>query len=580
VYLGEDDIARIEHYWDCASWHDEREYDELMHRGVPSRRALPKGDRPVTTESMRKRHITELVPEGVVVAVVYLCAQGLMFLNKGIFWDDWVWYRQPWAVLTDMSRQLGSLWPGWTLAAPYQSELSIWVARIIAAACYLLASLWFLGILRRLGVDRRTRLVMALFFAVFPVNGARIPIATAAYGVSLALFVGGTRLVVASMERSSPWLRAAAAIALLLSLRTSSFGVLFPVVWGYVIWFEGLLRSPRKWPALALRHAELLLVPLAYVVLRAFVLIPSGVYDEYNTINFAKVIVGIEKVPQALQLSLGAPSMLGIGRMAGAGALAAALVVFALVFFSRGHDDAGMSRREAAWATAAGLAAVVVALLPYLFVGKLPALDDFSSRHQLLVPFGAALTLGGGLRFFFGQTRNATIAMLAVASLLIGGFVVADITNNVSYLRERYKDIAMMEEMRIQPEFRSATTFTFVDRASDLNANRRTLVRAYEYAGMMAETFGDQTRFGAGESEYSRTGMARYRMQFTTMYKMGAYVQRPVQYHVDVVSGPLGLERSSTVLRLLAVDLFKPAELRAATKGAILLQSHPAGSNN
>jgi hypothetical protein len=531
----------------------------------------------VTAATSHRRPVADLVPEGVAVAIVYLCAQGLMFLNKGVYWDDWVWYRQPWAVLADASRQLGSLWPAWALAAPYQSGVSVWVTRVIAATCYLLASLWFLGILRELGVDRRTRLLMAMCFAVFPVNGARIPIATAAYGISLALFVGGFRLVIVSMQRPTTWLRVSAALCLLLSLRTASFGVLLPLVFAYVVWYEGALRAPQQWLSVAVRHAELLIVPFVYVVLRALVLTPSGVYGDYNSITRASAVQGLLNVPAGVWHSLVAPTMWGVGELMGVGGLLAALIAFAVLYLSRGSDDSeGMARRRAASWVAAGVALAVIALLPYLLVGKMPALTDFDSRHQLLVPFGAALIFGGGIRLAFGPSERYALPMLATAALLLGGFVAADVSNNVSYLRERYKHIAMMEAMRAQPEFRSATTFTFLDRTRDLNANRRTSVREYEYAGMMAETFGDQTRFGADADEFARTGMAGFRERFTSLYKMGDYVERPVQYRVEVVPGAFGIDRPSTVLRLLAIDVLRPSELSSAAADAVLLRPMPA----
>jgi len=520
------------------------------------------------------------LPDGVIVALVYLCAQGLMFLDKGLYWDDWTWYRQPWGMLADSSRQLGSMWPAWTLAAPYQSTTSVWVARAVAATCYLLASLWFLGILRRLGIDRTTGLVMALCFAAFPVNGARIPIATAAYGVSLALFVGGFRLVVASLDRPSPWVRSGAAAALLLSLRTASFGVLLPVVFGYVIWREGAARDVRRWPAIAFHHAELVLIPVAYVLLRLFVFIPSRTYGTYNTMTLVTVRSGIADVPSALWRSLVDPTVRGVGQLAGVVGFGAALAVLALMFLGRRAGDEAMSRRTAAKYVIVGLALVVVALLPYLLVGKMPSLDDFSSRHQLLVPFGAALAFGGALRFVFGREKRGTVAMIVVAALLLGGFVAADISNNVSYLTERYKNLAMMEAMQTLPEFRSATTFTFIDRTPNLSADRRARVRVTEYAGMMTEAFGDQTRFGAQADEFARLGMRGYRALFTAHYKMGEYVERPVQYQVEVLPGPLGINRASVLLRLLETDLFRPFELPSAVTGAIVLRPRAVGMGN
>ena len=532
----------------------------------------------MTAEAMQRRRFAGRLSEGAIVAAVYLCAQGLMFLDKGVFWDDWVWYRQPWSMLMDVSRQLGSLWPGWTLAAPYQSDAAMWVTRMVAAGAYLLAALWFLGILRELGVDRPTRLVMALCFAVFPVNGARIPIATAPYAVSLALFVGGCRLVVASTRRPSLWIRVGAALALLLSLRTASFGVLIPVVLGYVIWQEGVARAPRLWFAAAVRHAELLVVPLVYVVLRAFVLIPSGAYGDYNAITATTAFHGIAGVPAAMWHSLVAPLLWGASELVTVVGVVSAAIVFGLLLAGRDSEpqDSRSWRRALAWIVA-GVALVAVALLPYLLVGKMPALSDFESRHQLLVPFGAALGFGGAYRLLRVWLRRSEVAALALAALLLGGFVAADISNNISYLRERYKHISMMEQMAASPEFRSATTFLFLDRTRELNANRRVSVRDYEYAGMMTETFGDQTRFGVDAGEFASTGMVGHRADFNAQNKMGAYRERPPQYLVEVLPGALDLSSDATVLHLLAVDLANPAKLADATRQTVELRIQAAG---
>ena len=534
----------------------------------------------MTPKSAQRRLVADLVPEGVVVAIAYLAAHGLMFLNKGIYWDDWMNFRQPWSLLAEMSSQVGSIWPAWTLAALYQSDTSVWIARAFVAICYLLASLWFLGILRNSGVDRTTRLVMAVCFALFPVNGARIPIATAQYGVALALFVGGFRLVVASVGRKGFALRSLAALALLFSLRAASFGVFLPLVYAYVIWREGAAREPRRWLSIAARHAELLAVPLVFVALRQFVFVPYGTFADYNTFSLASLASLPRGVVAATWHSLIQPLILGVGSVVSVAGLVAALMILVALMLGSGRidladQDAGdrvMVRRQAAVWLAVGLGLVVLALLPYLLVGKMPALSDFESRHQLLVPFGVAIAMGAGLRLACGTSRKGTLTMIVVAALLFGGFASADFENNVSYLRERYKHIAMVEAMRAQPEFRDATTFLFDDRTYALNANQRTVVRATEYAGMMNLAFGTQTRFGADLVQFASSGMASYRSSFRQWEKMAEYHERPVQYLVDVVPGSPDLGSTRAVLALLATDITNPSRLRDATRGAVRLR--------
>jgi len=514
-----------------------------------------------------------LVSDGLIVAVAFILGFGLTFLDSGVYWDDWVWFRQPWSVLADISRQLGSLWPAWTLAAPFQSQDAMWATRAIAMLAYLLAALWFLGLLRDVGVDRTTRLVMALVFATLPVNGARIPVSTAAYGVALALFMGGFRLVSLSYHSRRTWLRVAAAVALLLSLRAASLGVLLLVVYAYVIWREGAVRTPGRWVRALARRGELLAVPIVYLLLTAFVFVPHGEYAGYNEVTRSAVFTLPKTLTAAMWHSLVAPVLLGVKSIASPWGIVSAALILGLVWVAmRGSAHRGcMARRDAALWVAAGVALVAIAVVPYLIVGKMPALSDFESRHQLVVPVGAALGLGAGIRLVFGPSRRGSIAVLVAASVLCGGFIAADASNSLSYLREHYKHVALMDLMRESPAFQKGTTFLFDDATTELNANRRTSVRDYEYAGMMAETFGDQTRFGADVSDFESRGMGAYRQGFTSLYKMGDYVEVPPQYVVEVRQGPVDLSADRQVLSLLLTERLRPDELHEALRGTLTL---------
>lgn len=72
-----------------------------------------------------------------------------------------------------------------------------------------------------------------------------------------------------------------------------------------------------------------------------------------------------------------------------------------------------------------GIAAFGLAVLPYLVVGKMPALGDWDSRHQILVPLGASLMLVGLVTLLHQRLRmpraiaTATLVLLAAASITI-----------------------------------------------------------------------------------------------------------------------------------------------------------------
>jgi len=514
------------------------------------------------------------------VTVIYVLAHGLMLLNRGLFWDEWMYFRQSRELLVDLGRQLGSTWPDITSWLPFGSPFSIWATRVLMFACFLGVALLTLRLSRRLcHLDAEARIVLASLVAVFPVMSARDAIADFPYPVSLALFMFGWALLDGTIDARGwrAWLpRVTALVAFFLSFRTASLGMFYivPVVW--MIWRSGVTwHRPKEMAFAALRRFDMAIPLLVFWLLRTSAAAPSGLFADYNILTWDSFAAARHLVPQALQQSLVEaftrmpevawwPAVL-LGALAAGVALRSATTGEA--------TDVSRRRSVAIWLMTAGtgLALVVLAVYPYLAVGKIPGFTEFLTRHQLLVPFGAALIIVGLVRALTdgaGLPHAVRVGLFTVVIAVCVGTVVGD---HLSYQREWYKQIGMIEALRQAPEARAGHAFLFDDRVKRLNINDRAWRRFYEYAGLFEQAFGTHDRFGADVRDYAKRQPGYFTSRYVTAFKLEDCVAVRPEYHVEVKRGSTDLRRSHVLARLMWDEWTGAPDLAASAASTVRL---------
>ncbi|MEA2520259.1 MAG: hypothetical protein QOF49_2339, partial [Chloroflexota bacterium] len=323
------------------------------------------------------------------ITLAYFVAWAPLLVNRGFYWDDWTLVGQTPAELVSSFTELGLPIGGYVYAVLLALPLAGLIGHILVFLAYLASTLLVHAILHRLpGVRRIDALVAGLVFAVLPVNSGRVALIDAMYGFSLLAFLAATWLLIRFVADGGLGRRVGALVLFLLSFYTASMLVLYvvPVAVAAV-----LLRRSRSESAIALavRHLDILALPVAYWLLKGAFLSPTGVYEGYNVLSVRELL----RVPAEL---LAIPSQVVVEPLARAVAaagilgLVAGIVVAAwLMRRSRVAEDG----RFVAGPILALIGLVILALgvFPYLAVGRMPTIWDWSSRHQLLVPIGIGL---------------------------------------------------------------------------------------------------------------------------------------------------------------------------------------------
>jgi hypothetical protein len=401
----------------------------------------------------------------ILVALAWTFAQGLsLFYPHALFWDDWLLYQQSPIPFSDGQ----DLWPRRELES-FLLDIHPGSFRLLTFLLFPLIALLVWSIAGRFldhGLTRREQHLFGLLVLFLPANSARISNITFGYSLALAAFVVATWL----WTRNRSFLFSTLALVLLLfSFRTSSllsFSLLTSVV-GYKI-DTSVDHSPRR--VTLIRNS---LPVLLAVVYRLFIS-DNGVSPGYNEFRLGGLL-------RATLLLLGFAGMIGL-----------------LIASRKRLELSSAALRQLAF----GLFVLWLGAMPYMSVGHLSSLTDWTtyflpgegdwhSRHQLLLPFGFALTLIGLFNLLEGKVLQLLTPLVLMISVLV------TFLYSVEYFVDAKKQDAVIRALQADEGIREAK-FVYVQddsSAARLNARGRSY-REYEFDGMLRRAYsGSGPRF-------------------------------------------------------------------------------------
>jgi hypothetical protein len=507
-----------------------------------------------------------------IIAMAYALSWGALVVNRGLYWDDWTLFGQSPASIVHGAWEFGLPLVGLFDAALFSLPMPGLSGHILVFFAYLMSTLVLHAVLRRIpGLSRMDALVAALTFALLPVNYARIALIDLQYGLTLLAFLAATWLLIRYLEDRHPWRRLAALGLYVCSFSTASLLVLYVVPMAVAAL---LVRRSAKLPlgTLVLRHADFVALPAAYWLVKSVFLAPSGVYEGYNALT----VQGLKQVPVSM---LSVPSQVLVEPLYRAVTVAGLLGVViggaAAVWLLRRSRAVEAGRFVSAPALAIiGVVVLGLGVFPYLAVGHVPTIWDWSSRHQLLVPIGAGLLAAAAVRGIRGTRRVGPVFGVAVG-LLLGMSAVADVRTLVAYQVDWFKQTALIDAARERPAMRTARHVTVIDSAKALNALRRTY-RFYEYNALFSVAVGDTRRLASdGTNEPGPEEIDQFIAR--PAYHMGEYVPSPVDLELRVSSdGPPGAPQ---VVRLLVLEALGSPSFESEVSRLIDVQATPAGGS-
>jgi hypothetical protein len=423
--------------------------------------------------------------------VLYLiCHCGLLFLHSSLFWDDWVIYGAPDHSTLELFRQLGSMFNlmGWlhvTLLkfGPIGYRLIVFLAMFLAGV--------FLDqVLRKLlFIDPNDRFLIVLFFLVLPFNWARATLITAPYTICYLMFFWGWSVIESH--------RIISLALFFLSFNTNSTLVfyLLPIVYlGIIKNTELKLKSLSMF---CIRKLDYITLPIAFFTIKQLYYQPFGLYHNYNqSFSLNNVLmssfytfVDLFKVDVNMTI-----------------AFVSFLLLSAFQLTRTTFKPKESHRHRQLWIIT-GVCVCLIACLPYWIVARSPQFEDWSSRHQLLMPLGTSFVLVGLIKFFSKWGHN----------VLINTVTAVCIAMNLSAYHSLYidwqKQQSLIQAIRSNQNLKSSNLLIFYDGTKHLNAFNRTY-RHYEWSSIVAKAFGERTRLAIDYSELNNLQLKEQKKYF------------------------------------------------------------------
>jgi hypothetical protein len=406
----------------------------------------------------------------------------ILLLGNAVYWDDWTLLGAPKTDILDEFRQAGSFlnYVGWVHVV--FSYLNPWSYKLATFICTYLAGFFLYKILiRDVVICSSASYWITLLFLTTPLYIARVASIDFIYTLSVFIFLLGWWY----LKVSKPL----AIIFFAISFNTQSLLIFYALPITIFLWQRS--EQGRDFRFL-LRHLDLIILPFLWFILKVVYFEPYGTYFGYNS----NIHVG-NILPSAVgQFAdfINFWNFLLSSKVSIEVAIVAALILSFCYLFSIKSSGYRLSVKTNIELAILGFMALLLGLIPYWVVSHVPTFFEWTSRHQLLMPFGVAfiiIALANILNPFF--QRGALLAFIAVSILL----------NSHNY-RELYFDwnkqkliINGLSKMELA---KNARLLIFDDRTK--NALRRQY-RNYEWNGLINQAFpGEYNRIGLGISQF------------------------------------------------------------------------------
>lgn len=531
-------------------------------------------------------HGRAVLEERSCIILAYAVSFGLMLFCSGLYQDDWTLYNMEPATISAIFHDQGHRWLAYFHNFLLSFDNAVYLYRSLIFTAYLSCALILYEIIKKLGfAGAGERVFLVLFFAVFPVNNVRFLLINAPYAVCSFTFWVAFWTMIRCKETSgskSVRFRAVSLIAFLIAFDTNSLLVFYilPLIYLLKACFfrDNVFHMPDMviFMKTVSRNLDFVLLPLVYWLPKTLLFPPGGAWEGYNQITAASLAMSPLFLVRSFQTSFFSVIDYSFRSFGSASIALSALIAVALWHRHRSYAGfpSGPSRQDSRF-LCLGIFIFCLAVLPYNLVGLLPKLENWHSRHQLLVPLGASLLLVYGVRTLGRMLHIGAFARMFVMCLLLCQFIATNVGDCVGLHLDWFRQQALIIHMQEISLFATGRTFIFDDQAQPADMIKRNYP-VYQYAGMMKRVFGDQKRIGLDSTQLTSNNyireIKRQKKYFTPLWNAGKYVPAPPDWLIIVEPGFSPADRLSKMLSLKFYEFYDPAVFRETLKNTISLR--------
>ena len=429
-----------------------------------------------------------------IMLVVYFVSNMFLLLNvNGVYWDDYRLFPEPRTVVVNEFTQYGMPVFGYLHFFFVSIGNGVIAYRAATFFLYFIAGLsLYFTLLNIKALSKQDAFFVTILFLILPLNSARIALIDFSYCICYASFFVAFWLLTIYLKRApNIFFRGSILLLFMFSFLTNSLLVFYVIPIFYLCYIAFLELSVNSVvfniKNIVTHYFDFLILPFSFWGLKKILFLPSPGYNE----------IDYDKVPSIFHLAKSAickpiADLFFVSQQHPFYLITIVLLIFILLNRHHQHVEK-VSKSSVLFGL--GVVFVILAIIPYALVGKVPDPGSFESRHMLLEPLGLSLVLYSLLTLL---SRIDRVASHAVMVVFLSACILSNLSVQVWYLKDWFYQVALVENYKNNQIIKNNTTFIF--QSNIPLANRRPLT-IYEHNAILSEVFHDERRFMVSESD-------------------------------------------------------------------------------
>lgn len=515
-----------------------------------------------------------LQSEWCILSLLYTLSYGLILINNGLYYDDWVTFNQSLATRIHLAKEIGGFlgWTAYFHDIVLSCSYGIYIERWIIFISYFSAALFLSFSLKKVKeIDQWTRVLLVICFMLFPVNFSRVPLCTINYALCYAFFFMGLWLV--PYIHTNVFVRLLALAIFLFSFSTNSLLVFYALIPLFIFYIrKPIITTFHSAYVFALHYVDFLILPIVFLIIKNTFFKPFGLYAGYNGISLKHIILSpilfLQTLYDTFFFAIDSSCIVSFNSFFSLIVLASLLFLYIDKVYNLNVTD---STRKKTFFFLLGVFIFFLGVFPYIAVEKRPSKFG-EGRFQMLIPLGASFMLVYGVRLLLDSLGLKEKIFFLIYILLIIGFMGTHISQYFVYQQDAFKNFSLIENFKTSDTIKNHTSFFAIDHFPEVNAEKRK-INFYEYNGLMKLAFGEDTRFMCDPNLF--TNIQNYEINTRyPQYNMSNFHLKDPEYNVVIRAGKYSLSVGH-VIKLLVYQHINPEKYKQKLQSVVSLDYIP-----
>ncbi|WP_419767379.1 hypothetical protein [Arcobacter sp.] len=441
-----------------------------------------------------------------ILFIIYLVTNSFFLLNyNGIYWDDWGLHNQEYSTIENMyvsvSGYLGYL-NIFIQDLFFNINGGIFLSRLLTFVLFFLNAVMFIEILKKFQIiSEIERFFIVIFFLIAPLNSAKIAVIN--FPAELRVFIFFFSFYLLSkylfIDSRKLYLRIVILFLFIISFTLPSLLVFYALVLIYIFYnlYDIKLTVLKNFILFIKTNIDFIFLPIIFYVVKLIYCMPTGIYQGYNKINIENIL-NLDNYYHTFLWSFIEPINLSMQNISSLIIVAFVVLLLLSNAFSRQNND--MNKKDIYLLTF-GFIVFFLGAFAYLAVGKIPTLNDWESRFQVLLPIGFSFILYYGIQIISNLLNFKVVIKYFLYLILIISFVSFHLKEQLKYNIDWFYQQSIIENFKISGQIVQNSTFIVENELYFKLAKSRAL-RYYELNGMSKDAFSkDDKLFVSNENQ-------------------------------------------------------------------------------